>query len=208
MFTDETLSEAALLLANDEGQAQTESELQKCEAHYAVCLDKVPKARERKQILLDRLRELNKAQPLQQAASKSQIATLVDEYILACPPLDDFAAKYAAIDTMRKFLELSIARVVEYHLPQAQREILVAELDTAKARAATLDTKALWHMLRRHRLMKAVVAHEHSVEISGGLTEAVLKASQEAHLEALRLEDALRKFDEHLHEMQVKLQLR
>jgi hypothetical protein len=208
MHTIETLAEDALLLANDEGQEQTEAELKQREAEYAERKAIVPKVTERRTMLQTRLAELNKAQPLQQATYKSQTAGLVDEFILGCPPLDDSAHKYAALDSVRRFLDLSIARVVEYHLPLAQREIIVAELDTAKARAALLDKRALLSMIKRHRLMKAVVEHERSVELSGGITEQILKVSQEAHMEILRLEDTLRTFDKQLHEMQVKLQLR
>ena len=207
MYTIETLDETGVTLANDKGQAETESELKKHEAHLAECRAKVPIATERKTVLQTRLAELNKAQPLQQASYKSKTTALVDEYVLGYPPLDESAHQYAMQDAIRRFLDLSIQRTAAYHLPLAQREILVAELDVARARATMLDTKALLSMIKRHRLIRAVIQHEGSLLVDGGVTELLLTKSKEAHMEVLRLKDTLREFDAHLEQMWTKLNL-
>jgi CHASE3 domain sensor protein len=205
MYTIESLSDTALPLANDKGQAEIESELKKHEAHLAECKTRVPVAKERKAMLQRRLAELNAAQPLQQANYKSATIALVDEYVLGCPPLDESASQHAMLDAARRFLDLSIQRTAAYHLPLAQREILVAELDVARARESVVDYKALKSMAERLRLIKPIIQHEGSLEVAGGVTELLLQRSKEAFLETRRLEKTLQEFDEHLSQMWTRL---
>ena len=160
------------------------------------------KAEEQPGIAAEALAHVNRLVAGNRESLMQRRNALADELAYGDAPLSDFATQYARLDAESAICNFAIQRIVAVHQPAAKRTVLCARHAVAQAEENIAWTEATKSAAEFLVAMAPVLVQQGLLDVSGGLTEALLAQAQQASKRTRDAEAAIQAHDERTAKLQ------